>query len=749
MIPFSAAAWLARKQSAQPGPKEESDGFWIFSLLVGFCALLPIFLYGSHFTSIQVNLLGLSLLATAFSGYLLSGHNLTAGAAVLVGGLLSIALLVLYWWAEPGATSLLVIPVALAIAVLGPGTGLGVALGIIVLVCTPFFSQLYPLAVGERAMTAAAVALVGALGCIVEMRRRNLLQQTLSHYRRAQELLDEARNHRLALNQANEDLTQAYMQVRRLNELLKASQLEAEMARRAKEEFVANISHELRTPLNMIIGFSGMILKAPTAYGPDLPKPLLADMGVIQRNSQHLSQLINDVLDLSQIEYGRFSLRRAWVDIRQIVEEAVEAIEPLYRARHLTLAVDLPENVPLVFCDRLRVRQILLNLLSNAGRYTQEGGATVQVVVENSRVIFAVADTGEGLPPEVQERLFEPFLQFHDSLGKTTDGSGLGLSICQRLVELHDGKMWVESEVGAGATFLFSLPVNPYSQPSVDATRWTNEHAARDARIHRFSAKLPQPKQRIVIFEQETVLQHQMQVYLEEADVVGVQDVETLRAELARTLPNVLVVNDARVTVDKNFARTLVELPKQIPVVSCYVPGKREACEKLAVVDYLVKPVTLEQLAAAAGRAPAKGSVLVVEDNWEMARLITRQLKLTGRDYQILRAQDGRKALELMRQRRPDLVFLDLGLPDLDGYELLEAKTNDPAIEDLPVVIVSGRDPFSEPIVASRLHIERSGGLSVQGIVHAIDALSQALSFPGRSVDPAVSETLSVQPVSG
>jgi signal transduction histidine kinase/CheY-like chemotaxis protein len=553
-----------------------------------------------------------------------------------------------------------------------------------------------------------------------------------TYYQRAHALLEEAREHRLALSEANRELEEAYAQLSRLYELLRASRMEAEAARRAKEEFVANVSHELRTPLNMIIGFSEMIVQSPTAYGPKLPRPLLSDIGVIHRNAKHLAQLINDVLDLSQIEAGRFSLNREWTDLSRVIEEAAQAVVPLYQAKGLYLKVELPESLPLVYCDRLRTRQVILNLLSNAGRFTQTGGATVKARVDEKRVVISVSDTGPGIRQEDLEKIFEPFRQLDGSTRRVHGGSGLGLSISKRLVELHKGEMWVESEPGVGTSFSFSLPLQPEvsldGDGASDALRWVNPYTTHEPRIRR-RVRLPKPKPRLLIMERDGVLDHQARALFEDVEIIKVENLEELRAELKENPPEVLLVNDAGIMEDRGLIRRMLDLSDRTVVVSCYIPGKAEACEHLNVVEYLVKPVTREELLEAAQRiAPPSGCLLVVEDDVTMARLIARQLRSAGRGYRILRASDGEQALEFMRSRQPDAVFLDLGLPDQDGYQVLAEKNADPKIRHIPVVIVSARDPWGEPVVANRLRVELPGGLSTRDILMCTMGISQALS---------------------
>ncbi len=719
------------------------ESFWKLWVLLSLCGVFPIALDRWLLQPHQVTPIALLLFAALIAGYGFSRINVRLGIVGLVTGVAIATWLATLWWPGPGAATLFLLPVSLATFVLGWQAG--------VLVGVPMIATLLlrPLGVPPHVVITEGVAvifLIGvtwALGWISEAPRQMILERLFVYYQRAHTLLEEAREHRLALNQANEDLAEAYAQLSRLYELLRASRMEAEEARRAKEEFVANVSHELRTPLNMIIGFSEMIAHSPSTYGSRLPKALLSDIGVIYRNAQHLAQLINDVLDLSQIEAGRFSLSREWADLSCIIDEAAQAVAPLYRAKGLYLDVDLPSSLPAVYCDRLRARQVILNLLSNAGRFTETGGVTISATMDQDYVVIRVRDTGPGIRPEDQDRIFEPFQQLDGSTKRPHDGSGLGLSISRRLVELHGGKMWLESEPGVGTTFFFSLPLKP-DEPSngrvmSGAKRWVNPYAAHESRPRRSQVELPKPKPRFLIVERDPVLSRQAPVLFEGVDVVAVRDLEEAERALVKDPPEVLLINDAQVMETRGLIRRLMDLPDRTVVVSCYIPGKMEACERLSVVDYLVKPVTRAALLAAAERvAPARGSILIVEDDQTMARLIARQLASAGRGYRTLRAGDGANALALMRERQPDAVFLDLGLPDRDGYQVLEEKNADPRIRHIPVVIVSARDPWGEPVVASRLRVELTGGLSARDILMCAMGLSRSLApaWPSRAPEP-------------
>jgi len=233
-----------------------------------------------------------------------------------------------------------------------------------------------------------------------------------------------------------------------------------------KSQFLANMSHELRTPLNSIIGFSRVILKGIDGEINDTQRQ---DLTAIYSAGQHLLGLINDILDISRIEAGKMELSFEDVDLEDIVHGVMSTAAGLVKDKPIELVTDLPEELPPVHADNMRVRQILLNLISNAAKFTEEGqiGISTNVLKHGDRqeVLIAVFDTGPGIAPEDQERLFERFSQVDASSTRKAGGTGLGLAITQHLVDLHGGRIWVESAAGEGSTFLFTLPVSSQDQP--------------------------------------------------------------------------------------------------------------------------------------------------------------------------------------------------------------------------------------------------------------------------------------------
>jgi signal transduction histidine kinase len=243
----------------------------------------------------------------------------------------------------------------------------------------------------------------------------------------------------------------------RLYENLATSNARLLEASRLKSQFLANMSHELRTPLNSIIGFSKVLLNR---LDGDLTERQEAYVRSVHNSSRHLLELINSILDFSRMEAGKFEMRADKMDLLDVVEECIETSMPLVRDKRVKLEKDLPVELPLLHADRMRIKQVLLNLISNAIKFTHSGRVLVQVRPDGDVVHVSVADTGIGISPNDLQRLFEPFQRLDNPLAQQADGTGLGLAISKKFVELHRGRIWAESRESQGSTFHFTLPLS-------------------------------------------------------------------------------------------------------------------------------------------------------------------------------------------------------------------------------------------------------------------------------------------------
>lgn len=680
--------------------------------------------------------LGLFAIVLTIVAWMVKGRRPVA--AVWVGHVGGLCLALVAWWWYPASPAYLftLVPVVavglvlsgMACAVMASGATILLGLG---LAWLP----------GGRSEALTVVTHLGALWSVAflimlsQRSQRTMVAWSWQGYAEARRNLEAARDRQVELKQALADLALANGETIRLNKLLASARQSLEEARRAKEEFVANVSHELRTPLNMIIGFSDMILGAPEVYARRLPPALLADISAIKRNSAHLANLVDDVLDLAEADTGRLQIFREQVSLRAIVQEAAEAVSSLFQGKGLSLTTNVPEDLE-VHCDRVRIRQVILNLLSNAGRFTEEGGAEVSAQVDGANVIVRVSDTGPGIAVDKVPRLFEPFQQGDPSIRRRHGGTGLGLAISKRLVELHDGRIWIEGEPGVGTTVAFSLPLVEAQVDATSPSRWLGPaEEERPVRTQPSRAPITEPTTRVLVLERGRALCRLVSRYLEGVEPVPWSDLEGLGQAIEANAAVAVVVNALEPSPLEpgalggaaganggcaseaappgraaDVARVLTEGAIDVPIVSCWVP-EDDAPARIGAQGYLVKPVTRDALLSAIRRvAPEARSILLADDDAEARQLFGRILAADGAGYGILQAEDGETTLELLRERRPDLVLLDLVMPNGDGFAVLEAKMRDPELASIPVLVLSAKDPEREPIVSETLSVRRPGG---------------------------------------
>ncbi len=713
----------------------------VLPVAVAVC-LMGVLLFGASSSfrePLHATLPGVLMVGLALAVWGLYGRQRLLSAWVLLAGLSAVASGVAVWVAPAVAARALALLAGLGAVLvsLWAGVGLAAAYTLLLMALPPFR------ALSGEATSGAIVTLWGVVGLIWLAQRplATALEWWRSGYETSRRLLEEARDAQLALRQALDDLARANEQLMRMHRLAQGLREAAEEARAAKERFVANVSHELRTPLNMILGFGEMILKTPLAYGQRLPPALLADLAVVVRNSQHLSSLIDDVLDLSQIETGYMALSRERVALASIVTEAIEAVRPLFDAKHLVLETDVPVEAT-AYCDPTRIREVVINLLSNAGRFTEEGGVRVRAWRENGEFVVSVADTGTGIPPEDQERLFRPFEQLDASVKRRYGGSGLGLSISKRFVELHGGKMWVESEVGRGATFFFSLPVEPPLPTDGRTLRWLNPYQPYEERPARSRSADVQLGPRFVVVEEGDALRRLIGRYWDGAQMIAVESLEDAAREMAQTPTQALLVNaPAPYECFQDLKRSAL-LPYSSPAIICSIPDVSSRRDALGVVDYLVKPVTRERLLGALERlSPPPRSVMIVDDDEDTVHLFRRILLTAGRGYRVITAGTGRQALEVARSDLPDVILLDLMMPEMDGFGFLEERSRDRALSGVPVIVFTACDPAGQPIASDVLLVTRGGGISAPQLLECMAVLSRLLGTAGqvgRPEQPAV-----------
>jgi len=511
---------------------------------------------------------------------------------------------------------------------------------------------------------------------------QNALEWSWRSYNLAQQRTSELQKHQGDLIRLAKSLSETCLRMEQMNGELERARRAAEEARRVKAEFAMAISHELRTPLNLVIGFSEMLTRSANSTLPrsddGIPARFLVGLEAIFRNASHLSRLVDDILDLGQIDAQRLALEREWISLDKIVEQAIGVVAPLYGHLGLTLLTEIPAVLPPIYGDGTRIRQILINLLNNAARFTEHGGVQVVVRSDGDGVVVSVIDTGTGIASEDVPHVFKEFRQVGPA-DRRRGGNGLGLAICKSLVEMHGGSIWVRSELGEGSEFTFSLPRcdNVISMP-----------------LHLTGKPRTVLEITVVVLDRGPDSARVFERYLDGYRIQRARTVGDIR-RLVKTSPvHAVIVNSLSAPVNWREALTADPQLSTLPIFACPLRGTRELATDYGVQDYLVKPISRQQLLAVLKRhGGAVLDILIVEDDPDMAQLLSSLVSSGPRPCRVRRAYDGAEALQSLRERRPNLVLLDLAIPSINGREFLRQVKADVSLRDLAIAIVTAEMP--------------------------------------------------------
>ena len=455
-----------------------------------------------------------------------------------------------------------------------------------------------------------------------------------------------------------------------------------ELASQHKSQFVASMSHELRTPLNAIIGLTEMMVTNAPRFGTEkAAEPLKR----VHRAGQHLLGLINQVLDLSKIEAGKLELNPESVSLAPLVDEVVGTARQLAQQNKNNLVVEAQEKLGMLTVDPMRLRQILLNLLSNACKFTSQGEVKLRVrKVADGRiwVEFAVADTGIGMTPEQQAKLFEEFTQADSSTARRYGGTGLGLAITRKLARMMGGDVMVASEPGKGSIFTVRLPAGP-------------DTAARSAT----NGGRPPSSDCVLVVDddataRELIAEHLKAEGFSVATAAG--GLEGLK--LAKELRPIAITLDVMMP-DLDGWSVLAALRQdpelaEIPVIMITILDEHRRGVALGAAGYLTKPIDRERLTRMIGRfrAPARATrVMLVEDDASQRERLRGWLA-DERHWAVQEAANGREALGLLQHAKPDVILLDLMMPEMDGFAVVAALQKEPRWREIPVVVITARD---------------------------------------------------------
>ncbi len=528
---------------------------------------------------------------------------------------------------------------------------------------------------------------------------------------RSQQLLETTRTHRAELSRALKSLQLAYETQQHMQIELKWARKHAEDARRLKEQFAANISHELWTPINLILGFSEVMYLSPDVYGDMAWTPgLRRDIYQIYRNSQHLLGMIRDVLDLSRFEMTGYNISLETVELEPLLRDSIEIVEHLVKGHSVRLELNIKGELPPLEIDRTRIRQVILNLLNNAFRFTETGVIELSAQLLNQEVMISIRDTGLGIPAESLTYLFDEFYQVTTSLQQKNSGLGLGLAISKRFVEAHGGRIWVESQEGVGSCFSFSLPISERFYTQSVPTQKGGDLDNKMTRAY------------VLVLEKDPAVVTLLQHHISDFDLVQVRNIHSLREMIISYHPRALIRN---VRPDTREMLAPEVLAMGVPCIDCTLPSAAWVAEERGVTVCLTKPITSNILMHEIARFGSVRHILILFSDRDFALLIERLCSMINRSLEVRRAYDVEQGLMALHYQRPDLILLDETIFG-DGSILKQIHAI-PGFADIPTMLLTVARQVESMWEGSRFTVYHQDGLFPSEILSSLDAIINGL----------------------
>jgi signal transduction histidine kinase/DNA-binding response OmpR family regulator len=516
-----------------------------------------------------------------------------------------------------------------------------------------------------------------------------------------------------------------YSETQRLFKDAEEARAAAEQANKAKSTFLANMSHELRTPLNAIIGFTRIVRRK--AEGA-LPEKQIENLDKVLSSSEHLLGLINTVLDIAKIEAGRMDVIPAKFNMSTLAEQCANLATPLLKP-NVKLEKQVDETISAIFSDQDKIKQIVLNLLSNAAKFTHEGRILLSVEkLDEEFVSISVTDSGIGISEEALGRIFEEFQQADTSTTREYGGTGLGLAISRNLARLLSGDLTATSEPGKGSKFILTLPIQ-YGHKSASPAE------AETAPVQKATQQpeLDSAKHRVLVIDDDPDALYFLQEGLgtSEFDIISARNGHA-GLQIARDQQPEAILLDILMPETDGW-QILNDLKSDaatadIPVILLTIVDKKALGFKLGAADYLLKPLdpvaVLDALRRVVGEVgQARKYVLVVDDDPNVAEMLRQTLPES--EFELDSAGDGRAGLRAIRTRHPDLILLDLMMPKLDGFGVIENLRADPELRNIPIIVISAKDLTSDEskkLRESVAFVMKKQGLDGSRLIHEISS---------------------------
>jgi len=521
-----------------------------------------------------------------------------------------------------------------------------------------------------------------------------------------------------------EELENAYQKLKELDQL--------------KDSFLSTVSHELRTPLTSIKSFSEILL----SYDEDkeTQKEFLT---IINEESNRLTRLINDFLDLSKIEAGRMQWETVELSLDEVIQTALNATQSLTIETNLKVGADIGADLPTILCDKDRLVQVVTNLLSNAIKFTPDGGAIqVKAQLQNGNkpgrdsdmVMVSVSDSGIGIAQKDQRSVFEKFKQVGDTLSNKPKGTGLGLPICKEIIEHYGGRIWVESEPGKGSTFLFTLPITQKKEVKAAKAPEAPQAKKEEAKVVTKGGK--EGKKILVVDDEANIrrfLKHELTnrgYHVLEAS--GGKEAIDLAREYH---PDIITLDIVMPDINGHDVTAVLKndpATKNIPILVLSIVEEKEKAYRLGANDFMTKPFTMKILTEKINRLlqdtqiqDAHKTILVVDDDKSLVKSIKYRLEKKG--FSVDTAYDGKEAIEMAEGHHPNLILLDIVMPEMDGYEAMKVLKHKPNTAGIPIVVMTGVENVGGKVkalsVGATEYLNKSSGFdqllkTIEGILY-------------------------------
>ncbi len=557
-----------------------------------------------------------------------------------------------------------------------------------------------------------------------------------------EELREEVVRRTADLEEANEELKDSRVELNKKNTDLGSANLKLREMDRLKSEFLANMSHELRTPLTAIIGFSELLVDGVMG---DMNEEQTGCAEDILTSGQHLLKLINDILDLSKIEAGKMELNYETFDLEAIISFIRKTMAPLIEKKKQILKIEVTEGIPDIYADPGKIKQLLLNLVGNAIKFTPEGGTiTIGAEFKDSCFVLSVTDTGIGIKLEDRERIFQEFQQGEASTSREYEGTGLGLTLTRKLTEMHGGILELESEVGKGSKFTAYIPLMFEKRSSLRKEEISLVEESGETKEMPKPSAVQETQPLILVVEDDPKLSRLLSVYLTQAGyrIEAATDGDEAIKKAVELQPFAITLEIMLPKKDGwEVMQELKAMPetRDIPVIIVSMVENQELGFSLGALDYLVKPVTREALLGSiegysgkTGFTKGAVNILVVDNDSKLLDFLSTILKREG--YHVSLATGGEEGLRMAVEQLPDLIIIDLMMPKVSGFDVIRELKKHPDAKEIPILVLTAKDLSKEEknvLMEDVAKVIKKGEVSKDDLVDEVRRIE--ILHPGRA----------------